>query len=415
MKKLLLTVMVFLLMTAPAWAATYPVYVDDNEIGQAQVKNGVTYLPMRTVFEILGLDVEWRPATKQIVATEGERSYVMRLGQTKVAEYYAGEEVGDGYIMSAAPYAVNGRVFLPLRAVGEMLYREVFWLQEQKCVMIEPGDSIRMSASYDDWSMNWLIMPSGNIYDCDMEKHLIKLAEIDGWHWQPDGITGTDGGNYVLSVEYSKDGEAARYANIWLDARTGVSRTVWTEGKTNGYWRSAHSGDGVVWVFGVNRAYVLDDKNGDLLKNFDLRQLLGCQADVHMAWAHYSAMNLVDTALIFDETCTHWGVLDWRTEKLTDISDKILTAEVKQRFNEKLWQYVREMPEAKQYDSKEAFLATFWQNLRETRYDASPNANPCLVLKGEMPDNAKDGVLYFRLSLMTDVYNQRYSELIEWE
>lgn len=35
MKKLLLTVMMFLLMSTPVWAATYPVYVDGDEIGYA--------------------------------------------------------------------------------------------------------------------------------------------------------------------------------------------------------------------------------------------------------------------------------------------------------------------------------------------------------------------------------------------
>lgn len=415
MKKFLIALAVFVLAASPALADTYPVYQDTEKIAEATVQNGVTYLPMRAVFELFGLNVEWQPEGQRIVATEYKAGqYVLQVGQKTATWYYDDGSVREEYTLQAAPYAKDGRVMLPLRAVSEMLNREVFWLKDQNCVMLAPDDCTVISASYDNWSMEWLVMKSGNIYDCVTEKWVTKPEEIAGWQWQISDINKTGGGNYVLTLEYTKAGEESRFANMWLNLQTGAKQTVWTK-QEEWYWKSAKSAGEVEWILGINQAYVLDDKSGEVLREFDLQKLLlGADGNVNAAWAKAWANRLSDKALIFDDTRVHWGLLDWHTGKVEDISDGILTEDVKQRFNEKLWQYVREMPESKQYATQAEFLAEFWQDLRDDRYD-NPNDKPYLMLEMQEPDDGKADVLYFKLSVMTDVYTNRYSEVLEYK
>lgn len=82
-----------------------------------KVENDRILVPLRAVAEALGLTVEWKPETSQVVCSNGDRTVSFTLGSL---EY-------SGGVLDAAPFAENGITYLPLRALGEALGCEVEW------------------------------------------------------------------------------------------------------------------------------------------------------------------------------------------------------------------------------------------------------------------------------------------------
>lgn len=85
-----------------------------------KVENERLLVPLRRVAEALGLTVEWKPETNQVVCSNEERTVTFTLGSL---EY-------SGGTLETAPYAENGVTYLPLRALGEALGCEVTWYQD---------------------------------------------------------------------------------------------------------------------------------------------------------------------------------------------------------------------------------------------------------------------------------------------
>lgn len=85
-----------------------------------KVENERILIPLRPVTEALGLTVEWRPETGQVVCSDEERTVTFTLDS---AEY-------SGGTLDTAPYAESGITYLPLRALGEALGCGVTWYQD---------------------------------------------------------------------------------------------------------------------------------------------------------------------------------------------------------------------------------------------------------------------------------------------
>ncbi len=86
------------------------------------IKSGTTMVPMRAIFEELGYMVEYVPATKRIISSNGYKRITMTIGSNKA--YVDGVEK----IMPAAPETVNGRTFVPLRFISENSNAVVGWV-----------------------------------------------------------------------------------------------------------------------------------------------------------------------------------------------------------------------------------------------------------------------------------------------
>jgi hypothetical protein len=84
------------------------------------IVNGRTMVPMRTIFEELGFDVEWHDGI--ITAVNGEKSIQMRIGETEMQ--INGEKT---IALDAAPKIMYGRTLVPLRAVAEATGANVEW------------------------------------------------------------------------------------------------------------------------------------------------------------------------------------------------------------------------------------------------------------------------------------------------
>lgn len=101
-----------------------------------EIVEGRTFVPMRAVFEALGANVTWQAEEQIIIATEGSKIMVLKIGapSLNVCDVAAGE-IKD-IILDVAPFINNGRTLVPVRAVSEALGASVSWDGEARLVTV---------------------------------------------------------------------------------------------------------------------------------------------------------------------------------------------------------------------------------------------------------------------------------------
>ena len=110
------------------------VYLDGKMINFDQkpiIESGRTLVPMRAIFEALGLDVEWNNAKRRITATDDEGTLIiMTIGDPIMTV--------DGEIveMDVPPKIVSSRTLVPLRAISEAYNCKVDWDGPNKTIDI---------------------------------------------------------------------------------------------------------------------------------------------------------------------------------------------------------------------------------------------------------------------------------------
>lgn len=89
----------------------------DGEVVGPKVENERILIPLRAAAEALGLTVEWKAETNQVVCSNETTTVTFTLNSTQYS----------GGTLDAAPFAENGVTYLPLRALGETLGCGVTW------------------------------------------------------------------------------------------------------------------------------------------------------------------------------------------------------------------------------------------------------------------------------------------------
>ena len=109
------------------------VYIDDERIEfgvEPEIINDRTMVPMRTIFECLGAEVEWNGRDKSISSKCGYLNIEMQIDNREMS-------VNDREItLDAAPIIKDDRTLVPLRAVAEAFSADVHWDQSTKTVDI---------------------------------------------------------------------------------------------------------------------------------------------------------------------------------------------------------------------------------------------------------------------------------------
>ncbi len=107
----------------PVEADVAPVIVNDR-----------TMVPFRAIFEALNIEVNWSDALRKVYATSDGVTVILTVDSTKML-------VNDEMItLDAAPFIMNDRVLVPVRAVCEALKCTVDWDGENRVVMIKTAD-----------------------------------------------------------------------------------------------------------------------------------------------------------------------------------------------------------------------------------------------------------------------------------
>lgn len=101
---------------------------DQNPI----IKNDRTFVPVRQVFEMFGMNVNWDGANNAVYANNSGTEILLSVGNNKMC--VNGEDVQ----LDAAPFISGDRTFVPLRAISEALKCTVKW-NEANCSVIITG------------------------------------------------------------------------------------------------------------------------------------------------------------------------------------------------------------------------------------------------------------------------------------
>lgn len=94
------------------------------------LEDGTTMVPLRFISERLGFKVDWDNTVKQITITDSDKRVRLAIDNPKV--YINGQEK----TLVKAPVVKNGVTYVPIRAISEMMGKEVGWDQEKKTVII---------------------------------------------------------------------------------------------------------------------------------------------------------------------------------------------------------------------------------------------------------------------------------------
>ncbi|MCD8180151.1 MAG: CAP domain-containing protein [Firmicutes bacterium] len=134
MKKIALILLCGALLAMPATAETsIGVFVNGKALTfdqQPVISGDRTFVPMRTIFEYFGMDVEWDSENQSIYACNGDSEISMSIGSDEM--WVNGECIE----LDAVPFISGGRTLVPLRAISEALSCTVDWDGDAYSVII---------------------------------------------------------------------------------------------------------------------------------------------------------------------------------------------------------------------------------------------------------------------------------------
>lgn len=99
------------------------------------IKDGRTLVPLRAIFEAMGLTVLWYSDTQSVIAYNESIAIGLQIGNnsaTLSSDYYGDIDV----FLDVAPQIINGRTLVPVRFIGESSGADVSWLSASKTVVI---------------------------------------------------------------------------------------------------------------------------------------------------------------------------------------------------------------------------------------------------------------------------------------
>lgn len=111
----------------------------------AEVVNQTTMIPIRSIVEPFHADIDWNAEAQVVTITYAGHHIELTLGE-KTAYHN-----GDAITLAVAPYAENGRTYLPLRFVSEQLGLSVDWTPG--VITIEENTSFYQTSNVDDWAL----------------------------------------------------------------------------------------------------------------------------------------------------------------------------------------------------------------------------------------------------------------------
>ncbi len=147
--------------------------------------NDRTMVPMRAVFEGLGMTVSWDDITRRVTATGGGKEIVLTVGSENALVN------GEGVDLDSPPIIIEGRTLVPLRFIGEASGLRVFWSTspERRVTIMPPlSDELKTalqrfdSALYSKDMIDWIV----GLYDPETTGFYFKKNAKDTEGFLPD-------------------------------------------------------------------------------------------------------------------------------------------------------------------------------------------------------------------------------------
>ena len=154
---IVLTIMLLSNLSLPSSAQEVTVKIDEEKLEcttPARIENGSTMVPMRAIFEALGMSVEWNNEEKSVTATKEGKEIKLAIGEKEL------EVNGQKVELNVAPFIENGSTMVPVRAVSESVDAKVEWNGEKYTVEITTAE---YEENKDKWKDNTGVIDVGNM------------------------------------------------------------------------------------------------------------------------------------------------------------------------------------------------------------------------------------------------------------
>lgn len=138
-------------------ASSIGVTIDGKQVELTQslvIQDGRTLVPLRAIFEAMGMTVSWDQATQRITATNDTVTIKLTVGNNVAT-------VGNdksGYIYSyldVAPQVINGSTLVPVRYIGESTGYDISWNSTTSTVVMT-SNSDRIFTSGDNTKIKFI-------------------------------------------------------------------------------------------------------------------------------------------------------------------------------------------------------------------------------------------------------------------
>lgn len=126
-----------MLLQISAMAVT--VDIDGNNITfetEPLNEEGTVLIPLRAAFEVMDADVEWLGEEKVIIITKSSRIIALKIDSNVMIVNDIKTQESKTVQLLQAPKLVDGRTYVPLRAVSDALDYDVDWDGEKKHITI---------------------------------------------------------------------------------------------------------------------------------------------------------------------------------------------------------------------------------------------------------------------------------------
>ncbi|GBG08063.1 hypothetical protein PAT3040_02630 [Paenibacillus agaridevorans] len=167
------------------------VMLEGNKISFPRVPiivDGTAYVPYRSLFEYLGLQVEWHEKTKTITGNGDGIHITFQLNNHKAVVN------GNSYELYEAPQLVDGVTYVPIRFVADSTGRPVHWEDSTRTISIGKGISFNEALTYETENiLNYETSPlhqamgftlkdiDGKNHSFSFDKKLSKPVVINFW------------------------------------------------------------------------------------------------------------------------------------------------------------------------------------------------------------------------------------------
>lgn len=220
MKKIFFMLLALIILTTPCVNADSDVNIEIN--GQRIifadtkpfVENGRTFVPIRTISEMLEYDVLWDEETETVTVKKDDYEMNLTIGNSTYTVN------GEEKQMDVAPFIKADKTVVPIRFIAESFGCDVDWEDESQTVVINKYKNVTVSTanefleSINDYTVISLNEGEYNLTNVDaVDNKKVEKAEVfDGYEYLINSVNNlvikpVENSNVTIVVE-------PRYANV---------------------------------------------------------------------------------------------------------------------------------------------------------------------------------------------------------
>ncbi|MBQ7667892.1 MAG: WG repeat-containing protein [Clostridia bacterium] len=172
-----------IIISGEIWETNKPILLIDNS----------TYLPLRAIGEVLGVNVNWNEALHRVEIDSSSKNEVRKveISNAKIKSHYEAVDAsfpifidGEKWATDKPVVVIEGSTYLPLRAIGEVLGININWNAISRTVEI--GGNVPSKYDYSSkFSEGMAVVKKDGKYGYINEQgeEIVECKYDDAWHF----------------------------------------------------------------------------------------------------------------------------------------------------------------------------------------------------------------------------------------